>query len=106
MSDVSLKEHIEGRLDEQDRRIYERFELLASELVLARREMDQKIHQLNQLRNEVNQDRGQFVDMKVYQIWHDMVEKRLTTVETRIVTWISAVGFFFLAIQIVLRFVK
>jgi len=106
VSDVSLKEHIEARLVEQDRRIYERFELLAADLTLARREMDQKIHQLNRLRNEVNQDRGQFVDMKVYQIWHDMTEKRLTTVETRIVTWISAIGFFFLVTQVILKFVK
>lgn len=51
--------------------------------MLARNEVDRRLLELNALRREVTEDRGRFVEANAYQVWANLVEKRLTTIETR-----------------------
>lgn len=70
------------------------------------RDVDRRSAELNQLRQEVMTDRIQFVQCEPYQIWRELVEKRLTTSEARAVTWTAAIALFFLVVSIALKVVK
>ncbi len=93
---VPLREYFEVKLNAMDHAV-----------LLARTEMDRRLAELNELRKQVIDDRGQFVLNAAYDItekerstWRDAVNTRLTSIETRSVTWTSALGMFFLILQL------
>lgn len=66
---------------------------------------------LNELRKEVISDRAQFVKKDTYDIkttnyddWCTSVNERLTKIETRLVTWVGALGLFFLVVEFFMRY--
>src|SRR4030042_7116145 len=110
VEEISLKSFFERMLEEQEKRISLRFDSLDKALILNRSEMERRLEGLNQLRAEVVSDRGMFTvrdkcDDKhgELNIWRDTVNKKLTTLETRSITWTAAVGLFFLTISLIMR---
>jgi len=108
--EISLKEYFSKLLEEQDKRINLRFDELDKALRLSREEMERRLEGLNQLRTEVTSDRSQFTlrikceaEHDNLKIWRDSVNKKLTTLETRSITWTAAVGIFFLIISFAMR---
>lgn len=117
---VHLKEYLERLLDERDRHTGARFlaaeravELARNEmdknLELARIEMSRRLGDLNELRQEVTDDRSRFVLQSVYNAemssreeWRQMVTERLATIESRSVTWITAIGVVGIAVNILI----
>jgi len=76
-------------------------------------ELNNRLKALNELRAEVVKDREQFVKkdsydikIKTYDDWIRLIENRITVIETRSVVWTSALGIFFIIIQIFLHFIK
>jgi len=103
---VHLKEHLETRMAELEERFSIRMRSSDEALRLARQDMERRLEELNKLRSEVTADRGQFIHKEVYDLWHDLVEKRLTTVETRSVTWTAAIALFFIIVSVILKVIK
>jgi hypothetical protein len=108
--DISLKDFLIRLLEEQEKRITLRFDALDKALILSHQEMERRLEGLNQLRNEVTIDRGQFTIKEKCEskheglkIWQDSVNKKLTILETRSITWTAAVGIFFLLISFAMR---
>lgn len=108
---ISLMHFFERMLEEQEKRITIRFDSLDKALVLNQDEMERRLEGLNQLRSEVVTDRGQFVNKSKCEErhdslrdWQDSVNAKLTTLETRSITWTAAVGVFFLAVSLLMRF--
>jgi anti-sigma-K factor RskA len=70
---VSLREYIERILEERDKAVQ-----------VAYRNLEQRLDKLNELRAEVQQDRGQFLRLDVYDEKHDQLRKALTDMEDRL----------------------
>ncbi len=103
---VKLREHLEKRMCEMEKRFKLQFESMQSAIGVTTKENDRRMTEMNELRKEVVADRGQFVKKEVYDIWHTEVDRRLTTSETRAITWTAAIGLFFVIVSIVLKFIK
>jgi hypothetical protein len=76
-------------------------------------DLERRLEGLNQLRKEVQSDREQFVKKETYEIktsWYDEwcndVSSRLTKIETRSVVWTTAIGIFFVIVQIAIYLLK
>lgn len=74
---------------------------------------DKRVGMLNELRKDVLTDREQFVNKVAHDIKEAVIDKqvselrdRVTVLETRIVTWISAVGAVLVLVEIALRLIK
>ena len=98
---ISLKDYINTRFDSLDKAIS-----------LYREEMNRRLEALNELRSEVILDREAFQKKELCQIqhrelvqWRESVNKKLTVLETRSITWTAAVGLFFLVISLVMRWI-
>lgn len=110
---VALREYVERILEEQCLRNQVRLDATDRALELARRELERRLGELNQLRAEVTSDRSQFVQRAIYDHhlsttneWRESVSQRLTAIETRSITWTAAIALFFLLVQIALHFWK
>jgi hypothetical protein len=110
--EITLEKFFSRLLEEQDKRMTLRFDALDKALILNRGEMERRLEGMNQLRAEVLSDRGQFTlkgkcDEKHLALidWQNLVNKKLTVLETRSITWTAAVGLFFLIISFVMRWI-
>lgn len=97
---VPLKEYIEAR-----------FVSLEIAQQASEKDLERRLGELNQLRKEVIEDRGRLVTRESYDqtvrewgMWRDTVNTRLTTIETRSITWTAAIGIFFVVVQVVMYF--
>jgi hypothetical protein len=107
---ISLKEFLEEKLNSLEHQTNMRFDSLDKALNLAREDARVKYEHLNALRSEVTTDRGLLVkiDMCKQQHndlgrWKEIIDKKLTILETRSITWTAAVGIFFVMITLVMR---
>ena len=114
---VNLKEHFEMIFSEREKQVELRFEALSDALKLAASGLQDRVEELNSLRREYTTDRTKdqenFVKSNVYypkmkdvDDWISTVNKQLTIINTRSITWAAAVGVFFTIIMILLRFWK
>lgn len=96
---VTLKEYFTKLLEEHDRRFELRFTAKDEALALARDESNRKLEevaaqherrfeQLNELRKQVTEDRGQFVTKERYSIEQSSLSERITRLETRSTSWL------------------
>jgi uncharacterized protein YhaN len=109
---VNLQYHFERLWMEKDKLIDQRFQASADARLAAKEDTERRLEALNALRESVEKDRSQFVKGETYDVktkyydeWCRMMEARMTSVETKIVTWVAAVALFSVIIQIVLRLV-
>ena len=86
-----------------------RFDAIILAEKIRHEELDRRLELLNKLREEVLKDRSEFVLKTVYDIqgtdsfkWREGVTVRLTTLETRSMTWTAAVGIIFLIVNILM----
>ncbi len=107
---VSLRDFFESRMKSAAENINIRFDALDRALKLAQDDARIKYEHLNALRTEVTTDRGVLVQKeqctrmhKDLGTWMDGVNRKLTILETRSITWTAAVGVFFLVITLVMR---
>jgi len=107
---VSLKEFFENKLDALEHQTNLRFDSLDRALNLARDDAKVKYDHLNALRQEVTTDRGTLVAkeqcLRIHKdmaTWMDTVNRKLTILETRSITWTAAVGIFFVIVTFVMR---
>ncbi len=114
---ISIKEFFNEKIDAQDEKAKLReektnlrFDALDKALMLARDDAADKYEHLNALRTEVTTDRGILVAKesclrlhKDLTNWMNLVDKKITILETRSITWTAAVGVFFLLITLVMR---
>ncbi len=115
---ISLKEFFEEKfrgveqaLRSQGEHTNLRFDSLDKALSLAREDAKTKYEHLNALRFEVTTDRGLLVAREgckrqhdEISIWKGLIDRKLTILETRSITWTAAVGIFFVIISIVMRY--
>ncbi len=114
---VSLKEFFSEKINAQEEKAKLReektnlrFDALDKALILAHDDAGEKYEHLNKLRTEVTTDRGILVAKesclrlhKDLTNWMNTVDKKLTILETRSITWTAAIGTFFLVIMLVMR---
>lgn len=93
---VTLREYVE-----------ERFRSLDKALGISSLDLERRLAELNKLRQDVVTDRSLYVTEELYQstererqIWRELTNARLTIIETRSVTWTTAIGVLFTLIQI------
>ncbi len=107
---ISIKEFVQAILKVQGDMTNQRFDALDKAIELSRDEMNRRLESLNQLRAEVMTDRQTLVQRetcesqhKELRNWRDSVNSKLTTLETRSITWTAAVGVFFVVLTFVMR---
>jgi len=107
---VNLKEHFDALWDERKEQLNLHFTLLKEALVKNDTEIERRLIGLNELRAEYTNDRTHDRQMYVRQETFDArveeikkIEKRLTVLETRIITWTAALALFFLLAQLILK---
>jgi hypothetical protein len=96
-----LARHVEVTLRDY---MEEKFRALREALQLATRDMDRRLEEMNKFREENLQDRNQLVLRPLHdrlQADVDILRNRMTAVETRIVSWIGALGVLITLVQIV-----
>jgi hypothetical protein len=78
----------------------------------ARTNIDQRLRGMNEIREQINKERGQYVDRDVFDAKlgifderFNKLEKSVTQIQSANATWLIAIGVFFTLVQIVLRFV-
>jgi hypothetical protein len=90
--EVTLKEYMD-----------EKFRAMREALMLATKDMDRRLLEMNKFREENLQDRNQLVTRTLHdrlQADVDIVRNRVTVIETRIITWVTSVGLFLTLVQI------
>ena len=107
---VSLKEFIDHRFDAMEKQMSLRFEALDKALMLAARNADEKYNHLNKLKEEVAKDKEKFQTKESYDKdhnilveWKQEVNNFMTKTNTRMVTWTTAIGIFYIILTLVLR---
>ena len=87
---VSLKEHFEMLLAEREKQMLLRFDASEKALGISGEALKRDLDHLNQLRNEVTEDRGLLVRLGVFtefkqdlERWKVQVGKEITKIETR-----------------------
>ena len=106
---INFVYHFERLWNEREKRLDHQFNSAKEAVVVAKEENERRLEALNQLRKDVEKDRVEFVKVGVFYAKMDEVEKldkRVTIIETRQVTWTVAIGAFFVALQLILRFWK
>jgi hypothetical protein len=117
VSDVPLRDYIENILLEHDRRADARMNAMDRAVELARLDLSRRLGELNELREELLEDRSQFITRDVYDArerehstWREATVTRLTTIETisvtRSITWASAIAIAFSLVNILIIFLK
>lgn len=101
---ITVKEYTDKMLDERCKLIEQRFIEIEKAINLARTEMERRLSNLNELRNEVNQDRNQFVTREYFDVKIGPLEKSITQVETQLITWMMALGAFVIILNLGLHY--
>lgn len=80
-------------------------------LELKAKDLENRLHSLNQLREEVQRDREMFLTKEIYEAktqgydaWCSGVDKKIVAIETKILTWTSVVIGFFAILQLALHY--
>ena len=86
---------------------------LEKEITLRFNDLERRLLGLNDLRSEVTRDRERFLLKETYEgktefydRWITSVERRLTVIETRSITWTAAIAVFFLIAQVALNWIR
>jgi len=72
---------INSRLDHIEKIMDQRFELRDHALSIANKNMELRLDKLNELRNEVVQDRSRYMTTERFEMQHKTIEDRLTKLE-------------------------
>src|SRR4029077_21241418 len=78
---VSLKEYIERVFDEKEKALQLAFRAQQEALALASRTLELRLEKLNELRQEVTQDRGNYLTKNEYDAKHTILSDRLSRLE-------------------------
>jgi hypothetical protein len=98
---VTLREYIEAIMAERDKALTAAFRSQQAALELATRNLELRLEKLNELRNEVTQDRGNFLTRDRYDTQHKALEDKVSSLESfrgralgfgALVSLLSAVG--------------
>jgi hypothetical protein len=107
---VSLKEFIDHRFDAMQIQMNLRFEALDKALLLAAKTADEKYLSLNKVKEDVAKDKEKYqtkelcgLEMKALHIWKQEVNTFMTRMNTRLITWTTAIGVFYVILTLVLR---
>ena len=80
-------------------------------LELKAKDLENRLHALNELRAEVLRDRMMFLTKETYDIkttgydaWCAGIDKKIVAIETKILTWTAALGVFFVLLQLFLHY--
>ncbi len=107
---VSIKEFLEMKINTLSIHTQMRFDSLDIALRLAAKNADDKYEHLNKLKEEVARDKEKFLttseskkEHESLMEWKQEVNTFMTKMNTRIVTWTSALGLFYIALSLLLR---
>jgi hypothetical protein len=84
MGEVELKEYVERLLDEHQKRENQRHDQEAKAQCLMTKNLEYRLEHLNELRDQVMQDRSQFVTVDKYESQHENLSKRVDVVTASI----------------------
>ena len=117
---VSLREHFEIIEKEREKRYNVIIEEAQKALILAKNANDFRLEELNNLRRSVENDRLLLVRQETYEakikeydfmfkglnIQNTTLTTAIARLETRSTVWMTAIGVFFMVVQIAIRFWK
>lgn len=117
---VSLREHFEIIEKEREKRYNVIIEEAQKALILAKNTNDFRLEELNNLRRSVENDRLLLVRQETYEakikeydfmfkglnIQNATLTTAIARLETRSTVWMTAIGVFFMVVQIAIRFWK
>lgn len=117
---VSLREHFEIIEKEREKRYNVIIEEAQKALILAKNANDFRLEELNNLRRSVENDRLLLVRQETYEakikeydfmfkglnIQNATLTTAIARLETRSTVWMTAIGVFFMVVQIAIRFWK
>jgi hypothetical protein len=110
---VPLQHYIEALIKEKESYHKLHFRELQRALKLNKEQLDHRLQGLNELRKEVEKDRGEFIKRDAYELTKasndkelEQLHTRLTIIETRSVTWSAALAVFIVVLQVVAWFLR
>ena len=105
MSEVSLKEYVESIVLADSKLQEARFAEHARALNLAKSEIDRRLEEMNQMREQINRERSSYVTRELFDRMHATLEDRVWKVEqfkSNIDGRLLAAGGLFVLIQLAL----
>jgi hypothetical protein len=94
-------------------RLEERLNGMDVALTEAKKDLERRLFGLNELRSEVIKDRERLVSQDIFHaqierlnVLVSNLDRRSTIVETRSITWTTAIGIAFIILQLVIHFLK
>ena len=101
---VTLREYIERVFDEKQKALELAFKAQQDALALASRTLELRLEKLNELRQEVTQDRGNYITRAQYEVEVGQLEKKLNQAEGALnVARFLGAGGLFVALAALLR---
>ena len=92
-----------ARVEELDKRLTLRFELMDRAITVALLALDRRLDGMNEFRASLQDQTNQFVDRKEFDLRMKPIEEFITITRTRISITMWGIGAFFVIVQIVLR---
>ena len=110
---IDLKEYFEVLWLERKQNIELQFKANSDRLDATAEVLEHRLEVLNHAHEKAVQDRVDFVSAKEYKtkmkdlaVWREQVNKDITTLTTRSITWTVALGVIFIIVQIVLKYLE
>lgn len=108
---VTLREYVETIIREHEKRQALEVKATVDALTLSRIELERRLEGLNELRQDVVKDRALFVRQDVFEskiksmdTARQDLKEEVITIRTQIVTWMAAIGVFFILVQFGLNY--
>jgi uncharacterized protein YPO0396 len=79
--DVSLKEYIERQCALCQKNTQQRFDDREDAISLARQEIDRRLSDMNELRKQIESERGSFIHRDIFDRMHGLLETRVHALE-------------------------
>ena len=102
---ISLREYIETRFLELEKRIDQRTELLVVANERDKVTMNERLSGMNEFRASLRDQASSFVDRKEFDLRLKPVEAFVNEIRGRIAVAIWGIGIFFVVIQVILRII-
>jgi len=99
----ACSETLSARLEELDKRISQRFDLIDRATDLALRTMDKRLDGMNEFREALREQQDRFADRKELDLRIKPLEAFQNETRGRVAVTIWGIGLFFVVVQIVIR---
>lgn len=81
MSDVPLKDYLDGRIEEMDNRFKDRFDEISANVVKAEHQLNHRLEGMNEFRESLRDQASKFMTRTEYEYAHKALDDKVRSME-------------------------